>query len=338
MRAGGRHAVGRASGRVAAGLALTLLSLSLLAPAWGQSGPRASLRVGLVDHAVHYLPLYVAAEGFFAEEGVDVQFAVIPGGTRVAAALAAGSLDIGAIALDSTLAAIRGGHGIRAFYAPRMAIALSWFARAGIGGWPDLRGGTIGVSSFASRTDMVTRFALRRRGLEPGVDVNVIQLGDVATRLAALRSGRVDAVILHPPATYAAQALRLPLLGTSETEFGGLWPDTMFTARERTLAEQPAALRAFLRAYVRGVRRARTDRDGSIALLVARVKYSRADAERVYDEVLPSLDESGALLPPALADFWKIMAASSDMAEPWPEARFFDRRFVDTFEEWAPPR
>ena len=328
----------RTSGGVAAGLALTLLSLMLLAPAWAQTGSRVALRVGLVDHAVHYLPLYVAAEGFFAEEGVDAQLAVMAGGTRVAAALAAGSIDVASMALDSTLAAIRGGHGIRAFYAPRMAIALSWFARAGIGGWPDLRGRTIGVSSFASRTDMVTRYALRRRGLEPGVDVKVIQLGDAATRLAALRSGRVDAVILHPPATYAAEALRLSLLGTSETEFGGVWPDTIFNARERTLAEQPAALRAFLRAYVRGVRRARADRDGSIALLVARLKYSRADAERVYAEVLPSLDESGALLPLALADFWKITAASSDLTEPWPEARFFDRRFVDTFEEWAPPR
>ena len=34
--------------------------------------------------------------------------------------------------------------------------------------------------------------------------------------------------------------------------------------------------------------------------------------------------------------FWEIAVAAGEVTEPWPESRFFDRRFVDTFDEWAP--
>jgi hypothetical protein len=36
--------------------------------------------------------------------------------------------------------------------------------------------------------------------------------------------------------------------------------------------------------------------------------------------------------------FWRILAAAGEVSEPWPEARFLNRRFIDTFAEWAPPR
>ncbi len=97
-------------------------------------------------------------------------------------------------------------------------------------------------------------------------------------------------------------------------------------------------LRAFLRAYVRGVRRARADREASVEMLGAWAKYSRADAERAYAETLPTFDERGIPSPRAMAVFWRVMAAIGEASEPWPDARFLDRRFIDSFDDWAPPR
>jgi hypothetical protein len=34
--------------------------------------------------------------------------------------------------------------------------------------------------------------------------------------------------------------------------------------------------------------------------------------------------------------FWEVAVAAGEVDAPWPEARFFDRRFVDSFAAWAP--
>jgi hypothetical protein len=28
--------------------------------------------------------------------------------------------------------------------------------------------------------------------------------------------------------------------------------------------------------------------------------------------------------------------ATGDVTEPWPESKFLDRRYIDTFDQWAP--
>ena len=64
----------------------------------------------------------------------------------------------------------------------------------------------------------------------------------------------------------------------------------------------------------------------------------RGQAERLYDEAFPTLDERGDLSPGAMTVFWRMMMAAGEVTEPWPEARFLDRRFIDSFAQRAPPR
>ncbi len=321
------------------GVVVLLMTLAVLgAPdqASTQSPPRTPLRVGWVLDGAIYLPLYFAAERYFAEEGLEVQTIRFSSGAMASTALAAGSVDVTVTGPDAIVTAIDAGHEIRMFYAPRIALGFTWFARPGLAGWAGLRGGTIAISSFGSVTDSLTRFVLRRRGLKVGVDVKVIQMRESGVRLAALRAGRVDCATLTTPSSHVAERLGLPVLGTQATEVGPPWPQAIFTAQKRFLDGQPGTLRALLRAYVRGVRRARADREGAVELLMSRLKSQRADTEADWAELLPTLDDGGA--PPAreMSLFWQVMTATGETAEAWPEPRFFDRRFVDTFNEWAP--
>jgi NitT/TauT family transport system substrate-binding protein len=285
-----------------------------------------------------YAPLYLATEGLFAQEGLDVQIVSFPSGTRMVGALAGGSIDVAVGGLDAMVAAIAAEHPIRVFYAPWMSMGFTWVARPGVTSWGDLRGRSVGISSSGSLTDGLTRYVLRRHGLEPERDVALIQLGEVSTRLAALRAGRVDATLVGPPTTYAALRLGLPVLGIQRLEVGQLWPQAVMATRTRLLDERPAALRSFLRAYVRGVRGSLADHDGTVTRLMTRLKFGRADVEAAWTEARPTFDERGA--PPAagLALFWQILAITGEAPQPWPETRFLDRRFVDTFDDWAPPR
>ena len=324
------------------GKALALIAIvSLVLPATlpAQSGsPRQPLRIGLVlAGGVQQLPLYLA-EGFLAGEGLDLQVVSLSSGSRVMAALAAGSVDVTMSSLDAVVTAIGAGQPIRVFYAPRTAVGFMWYARSGISDWSDLRGRTIVISSFGSLTDTITRFVLKRQGLNPGVDVNVIQVTESAMRLAALQAGRADVAVISPPLNLTAEELGFRLLATQQTAIGELWPQGVFATRERVLAEQPGALRALLRAFIRGMRRVRAEREASVEQLMTRVKLPRAQAERLYDEAFPTLDERGDLSPGAMTVFWRMMVAAGEVTEPWPEARFLDRRFIDSYAQWAPPR
>jgi NitT/TauT family transport system substrate-binding protein len=328
----------RRSGWLVLVLAALAVECGLTTIAAGQpSRPPVHVRVGLSGDSVPLVPLYLAAEqSLFRREGLEVEVASFGGGTRAATALASGSVDIVATSLESIVVAIRAGYALRVFYSPSGATPFAWFARPDVAGWAGLRGGRVAVSNFGSVTDVLTRYALRRHGLEAGTDVFVIQSGEPAARLAALRAGRVDAAILFPPHTYAAEAQGLRNLGSQSTEVGEPWPLSLLAARERFLADRAETVRAFLRAYVAGIRMARADRELAIRTVAERLKYPAREAERAYDEVVPRLDERGRLATSRLQLFWRIATEMGEVTEPWPEERFLDRRFIDAFDEWAP--
>ena len=213
---------------------------------------------------------------------------------------------------------------------------FEWYARPEIKSWNDLRGRTMGISSFGSLSDHLTRYVLRRQGLDPGRDVSMIQSGELATGLAALRAGRLDSVVLAHPFTWTAQAAGFTRLGTQAAEVADAWPRNVFVAKTKLLAAEPATFRAFLAAYVTALRSLRGDRAGTIDQLVTRFKLDRRNAERLYPDLLAGFDERGRLPQQVPLFFWDISVAAGDVTAPWPEAHYLDRRFIDSFEAWAP--
>jgi hypothetical protein len=87
---------------------------------------------------------------------------------------------------------------------------------------------------------------------------------------------------------------------------------------------------------VRALRLLRADRELGVGLLGRWLKYERAQAERALDESLAGFDERGRLPTASMPVFWDIAVAAGEVGEPWPESRYVDRRFIDTFERWAP--
>jgi ABC-type nitrate/sulfonate/bicarbonate transport system substrate-binding protein len=109
----------------------------------------------------------------------------------------------------------------------------------------------------------------------------------------------------------------------------------MFT-RVEVLERRPAAIRSLLRAHVAALRLARADRELAVRALQRHLRFDRAHAERAYAEDLDSFDERGALPAAAMPVFWRIAVEAGEVDAPWPEARFLDRRFLDSFDQWAP--
>ncbi len=64
----------------------------------------------------------------------------------------------------------------------------------------ELKGKTLGISSFGATPDVGARMMLQQAGLDPEKDIKVLALGSDAARLTALKQRVVDVVVISPPA------------------------------------------------------------------------------------------------------------------------------------------
>jgi ABC-type nitrate/sulfonate/bicarbonate transport system substrate-binding protein len=295
-----------------------------------------TLRLGVSVPYINYLPAYVAKDHTFETEGLDVQLVAFRGSAELAQALASDSVDVAAASVSTVVNLVTAGHPVKVFYGGVYGSNWDWLAAASIGGFADLRGKRIGVSAPGSLVDWFTRHALRRHGLDPDKDVQLMSVGGSPFAYQALRAGRIDAAMLAPPFKWQAAAAGFHVIGTAATEISPEWPTVVLFAKEAFLGAQPARVRAFLRAYVRAIARARGDREAAVGTIVRWLKLERADAERSYDEVVATLNERGTLPARGMVAFWEIARSVGEVTEPWPEARYLDRQFIDAFDDWAP--
>jgi NitT/TauT family transport system substrate-binding protein len=295
------------------------------------------LTLGLAVPAASFLPVYVAAARTWKEQGLAVEIVSFRGDAEVSQAMAGGSLDLSLQSFDGLVNLINSEQPVKGFYAGFHQADFAWLAQPSVKSWADLKGGTIGVSTFGSLTDALTRYVLRKHALSPETDVRIMQAGPSATSIQMLRSGRLLAAIQSAPTKWVAQDAGLTVLGTQDSEIAPQWPKHTFVAHTKFLDDNPETLRAFLRAHVAAIRLARADRDLAVKVLVDQVKYQPSYAARAYDENMPAFDERGRLPDDKYMDiFWSIVIAAGAAKEPWPAARLMDERFIGTFAQWAP--
>ena len=298
---------------------------------------KPKLTLGLAVPAASFLPVYVAAERTWKDMGLDVEIVSFRGDAEVSQAMAGGSLDLSLQSLDGLINLINSDQPVKGFYAGFHHADFAWVAQASVKSWSDLKGGTIGVSTFGSLTDTLTRYVLRKHGLQPEKDVQVMQAGPSATSIQALRSGRLLSAIQSAPTKWVAEDLGLTVLGTQPQEIAPQWPKHSFVARTKFLDDYPNTVKTFLRAHVAAIRLARADRALAIKVLVDQVKYQPNYAARAYDEYMAAFDERGRLPDKQYMDiFWQISVEGGTAKEPWPESKLMDDRFIKSFADWAP--
>src|ERR1700733_9862978 len=125
-----------------------------------------ALKVGISERVNTVLAFWMAqGAGFFREQGLNVDTLNMNGGSRGAAELQAGRIDIMHVGLSSVVRLDRGGGDLRLVASLSNIIRFTLFAAPGVRTAADLRGGIIAVSTFGSETDTTVTLALKRLGL-----------------------------------------------------------------------------------------------------------------------------------------------------------------------------
>jgi ABC-type nitrate/sulfonate/bicarbonate transport system substrate-binding protein len=122
----------------------------------------------------------------------------------------------------------------------------------------DLKGGVVGISSFASESDVAITLALQQLGVSRG-DVTIIRLGGTSLRLAALMAGQVKAVPLAEPSTTVARDHGFnPIVDLAAEKTP--WIFDAVVVNRRFLAGHADLYKRFLKAYIEGAYLALADR------------------------------------------------------------------------------
>jgi NitT/TauT family transport system substrate-binding protein len=322
------------------GIAAAGAAASIAAPA-AASVPlgkpeKPSLRIGLPVEATSFLPVYVAQAKTWAAQGLDVSLVSFRGDAEVSQALIGDSVDINVQSTNGLINMINAGQPVTGFYAGFWQSDFAWLSVPSVKRWQDLKGKTVGVSTFGSLTDALTRYALRRHGLEPEKDVQIVQAGGTPSAYQALKAGRISSAIISPPFKWQGPEEGLNLLATESKDIAPEWPKHIFLTKTKFYRENPNTIAAVLRAHVAAIRLAKAQRDVAVAVMIDRLKYQKQWAERAYDDVINQYDEHGLLPDKYMPVFWQITQMIGDVKEPWPDAKLLDRKYVDSFKQWAP--
>jgi NitT/TauT family transport system substrate-binding protein len=287
-------------------------SILILLAAIFLAAPRASaepveIKVGLSGAVVTVMPLWMAqTAGIQEQQGIKIQLVNMEGGSRGLQVLLSGEIQGMSVGLAVVVPANAQGADLRIVVVDSNTIPFTIFSPPTVKTGADLKGGTVGVSTFASESDVAVSLALRQLGLTRQ-DVNIVQLGGAAQRLAALMSGQAKAVpLIEPTTTIALEQGLNPLVDLAAAKvpwvFDGIVVTGSYLRAHRdivtrlvksyvegayaTLGDEKRAKEVIARQFKTTDQRVIDDTYADIRRLVPRdMMPSRAGAANVFDQL-----------------------------------------------------
>ena len=226
------------------------------------------LRIAYTSIGVVYGPLWVTRDaGIFKKYNIDPELLYIAGGPPSLQALIAGDVAISFTAGGATVAANLSGSDVVLLGASIDSLPFELWSIPSIKDAEKLRGTRLGISRIGATTDFVARYLLKKWGLQPDKDVPIFQAGAGPQVFAALKGGSVQSGVLSTgPETLLAEAEGYVQLADMSA-LGLVYPFGPFAARQAFLKSQPELVSRFMKAYVEGIYRFKTDKALALATL-----------------------------------------------------------------------
>jgi NitT/TauT family transport system substrate-binding protein len=157
----------------------------------------------------------------------------------------------------------------------------------------ELKGKTLGISSFGATPDVGARMMLKQAGLDPEKDIKVLALGSDAARLIALKQRVVDVVVISPPADAQMEKQGYRILARAYELFS--FPYLGLGTHTKKIKEKPDEVRKVIKATIRANRFIRENREEAVRTLVDWGKVERDYAYASYDALRNLFNPDGGV-------------------------------------------
>ncbi len=311
------------------GAASAIVALTLFLAAPVPASADTTLTVGKANATSDaIIPVNVGDElGIFKKHGLTLKIEDFGGGSKMAQALVAGSIDIGDGA-GTEMAFVAKGAPMMTICestapAPFLGIGVPWDST--IKTLDDLKGKRIAVSSPGSFSEWSGRVLARKKGWGENGVTTIAVGGGAAPTLAAFKTHQVDASIGSASQFLAMEKTKEGRLLTTVASYEGNVASGALFASNDLIAKNPDAIRAFLAGWIETVAYMRAHKAETVKIESKITNFDEDVMSKEYDLVIGMYvkdcrfdAESLAVLKSSFVEL-KLLDSEPDMAKLYTE-------------------
>lgn len=238
-------------------LLIVIFSLSCLSACGKKEKSLTKVKLNEVVRSVFYAPMYVAInEGFFEEQGIEIELSTGQGADKTMQQVLSGSSDIGFCGPEQVIYIYnQKKENYPVIFAQLTATDGSFL----VGRkdepdfkWESLKGKTIIGGRPGGVPEMSLEYVLRKHDLTPNKDVELITNLAFTATAGAFKSGTGDYVALFEPTASMLEKDNSGKIVSSIGEEAGVIPYTCYFATQSYIKENPDIILNFTRAIHKG--------------------------------------------------------------------------------------
>lgn len=265
---------------------VTILTLFTLAGC-GNAEQSSLTKVTLseVAHSIFYAPMYVAIEeGYFEEEGIDLELVTAFGADKVTTAVISGEADIAFMGSESTIYVYnQNADDYLVNFAQLTQRAGNFMvAREPMDNfqWNDLKGSYVLGGRKGGMPQMVFEYVLKKHGIDPSKDLTIDQSIDFGSTAAAFSGGKGDFTVEFEPSATALETENAGYVVASLGEASGYVPYTAFSVKKSYLFDNPEIIQSFTNALQKGMDFCNSHTPEEIALAI-QPQFAETDISQI---------------------------------------------------------
>lgn len=272
---------------------IILLLFTITMWPWNKNKNNTTLKkvvVAEVAHSIFYAPMYVAyTEGYFKEEGLDVEIILTAGADKVTAAVLSDDVNIGFCGSESTIYLYN--EGVKDYLVNFAGLTKKdgsfLVSRKKYDNFTleNLKGKTIIGGRKGGMPEMTLKWALKENGINYEDDVIIDTSIAFNAMSGAFIGGQGDFVSLFEPNALELEKQGLGYVVASIGELGGIVPYTAFNAKKSYIENNPDVIEGFTKAIQKGLDYVHNNSSKDIALKILSEfpDTSLTDLEKIID-------------------------------------------------------
>jgi NitT/TauT family transport system substrate-binding protein len=283
------------------------------------------VNVTLPSKSFQFVIFPIAKErGYMKEEGIDLNI-VVMGSTVGIQSVLAGDMHFTGSGSSALVAVTKGNAPLKTVLAVNDQVLQWLMVRPQFSSLRELKNKKIAVTGVAAVATFMFKQVAPRYELDANNDVTFLALGP-GHRLAAMKSGVVDAGLLGTEDRYAALDQGMKELMYLGKEVKNSWGTVATT--DRFIREQPKLMAGFMRATLKALRLVKQNREAAVDAIVKFSELKRELAERTYDDVIRTFTSNGVVDEETQKNDLDIVRLVANVNKEVPITRAYDFSFA----------
>lgn len=240
------------------GILLIAVMLCMMLTACGKDDKMTKIQLTEVAHSIFYAPMYVAIEeGYFEAEGIELTLVNGLGADKTMTAVLSGEAEIGFMGSEASVYVYNEGAKDYVVNFAQLTQRAGNFlvSREEVKEFKmtDLKGKTVLGGRKGGMPQMVFEYILKKYGMDPDKDLNIITNIDFGMTAQAFSGGSGEYTVEFEPSATALEKEGAGYVVASLGVESGYVPYTAFSAKKSYMEDHPEVIRGFVNALQKGM-------------------------------------------------------------------------------------